>query len=220
MWLCYKYASREWSTRCIQGCWTNVWYQHMDGLFFLPSCPLALTRAYWLDPDHRIMTSYPMLIEPSIVEFDRIVATIESSNTSDYDMEIVNTIYRDHALILSHRPYALLTGEFRETIHTRYLGNSREVWSPQKALMEAKTVHFSDWPVPIVCLPSVYLTKKSLFGSSCGQNLNSLGLISLQMLWMSISLLVVWMQRVAKWTTVATVTFGLESTMISTSEDR
>ncbi|KAJ5335795.1 uncharacterized protein N7506_005731, partial [Penicillium brevicompactum] len=122
--------------------------QHMDELFFLPSCPLALPRAYWLDPDHRIMTSYLMLIEPSTVEFDRIVATIESSNPSDYDMEIVNTIYRDHALILPHRPYTLLTGEFRETIHTRYLGNSREVWSPQKALMEAKTVHFSDWPVP------------------------------------------------------------------------
>ncbi|KAJ5522874.1 hypothetical protein N7494_013304 [Penicillium frequentans] len=80
-----------------------------------------------LDPDHRVMTSYLMMIEPSELEFDRIIATIEFSETSDYDMEIVNTIFRDHALILPHRPYTLLTGEFREDIHTRYLGSSHEL---------------------------------------------------------------------------------------------
>lgn len=126
----------------------------MDELFFLPPCPLALPRAYWLDPDHRVMTSYLMMIEPSKLEFDRIVATIETSKTSVYDMEIVNTIYRDHALIIPHRPYTLLTGEFRGNVHAKYLGSSREVWNPQEALREAKTVHFSDWPVPKVRLPS------------------------------------------------------------------
>ncbi|KAJ5741200.1 uncharacterized protein N7511_008517 [Penicillium nucicola] len=122
--------------------------QHMDELFFLPPCPLAFPRAYWLDPDHRVMTSYLMIIEPSELEFDRIVTATATSQTSDYDMEIVNAIYRDHALIIPHRPYTLLTGEFREVVHAKYLGSSREVWNPQKALMEAKTVHFSDWPVP------------------------------------------------------------------------
>ncbi|CAG7952953.1 unnamed protein product [Penicillium salamii] len=147
--------------------------QHMDELFFLPSCPLALPRAYWLDPDHRVMTSYLMIIEPSKFEFDRIVATMETSKTSGYDMEIVNTIYRDHALIIPHRPYTLLTGEFRGDVHGKYLGNSLEVWNPQKALMEAKTVHFSDWPVP---KPSCHFNATSGEADDCRDRDHWLGI--------------------------------------------
>ena len=131
----------------------------MDELFLLPPCPVAIPRAYWLDPNNRVMTTYFMLIQPSRLEFDRILEAIKSSDTSDYDMEIVNSIYKDNALILPHRPYTLLTGEFRGKEHTSYLGNSHEVWNPEKILSEAKTVHFSDWPVPKVCYSSPTLKK-------------------------------------------------------------
>lgn len=30
-------------------------------------------------------------------------------------MEIVNNLYRDNAMILPHRPYDMLTGEYRNT---------------------------------------------------------------------------------------------------------
>lgn len=120
----------------------------MDELFFLPPCPVAIPRAYWLDPDHRVMTTYLMLIQPSHLAFDRILEAIKTSGGSDYDMEIVNTIYKDHALIIPHRPYTLLSGEFRSESHTKYLGDSSETWNPVTVFKEAKTVHFSDWPVP------------------------------------------------------------------------
>ncbi|KAI9371699.1 hypothetical protein BJX61DRAFT_543392 [Aspergillus egyptiacus] len=63
-------------------------------------------------------------------------------------MEIVNDLYKDSALILPHRPYDLLTGDFRSKSHSAYLGNDLEEWDPERILSEAKYLHFSDWPVP------------------------------------------------------------------------
>ncbi|KAL2784669.1 nucleotide-diphospho-sugar transferase [Aspergillus keveii] len=112
--------------------------QHLDDLFLMPPSPVAMPRAYWLDQDKLFLTSLLLLVEPSKSEFDRI----------DYDMDILNRLYRDSALVLPHRPNALLTGEFRSKSHSRYLGNPVEDWDPAKILAEAKLVHFSDWPVP------------------------------------------------------------------------
>lgn len=126
--------------------------QSMDELFLLPPVHVAMPRAYWLDFNDRILSSQVILLQPSEFEFDRIVKGIETAGSNDYDMEIVNTLYKDSALILPHRPYDLLTGEFRSKKHDKYLGNKEEMWDPDTTLEEAKFLHFSDWPVPKVSL--------------------------------------------------------------------
>ncbi|KAI1259764.1 glucose N-acetyltransferase [Xylariaceae sp. FL1019] len=122
--------------------------QPMDELFLMPPCPIAMPRAYWLFPENKILSSQLMLVQPSQVEFDRIMKQVESSGRDDYDMEIVNQLYADSAMILPHRPYDLLTGEFRGDKHEKYLGTDREEWDPVAVFNEAKYLHFSDWPVP------------------------------------------------------------------------
>ncbi|KAI5862520.1 glycosyltransferase family 8 protein [Durotheca rogersii] len=127
--------------------------QTMDELFLMPSCPVAMPRAYWLFPKDKILSSQLMLVQPSAVEFDRIMKKIESAGSNDYDMEIVNQLYEDSAMILPHRPYDLLTGEFRGDDHRNYLGTDREEWDPVAIFNEAKFLHFSDWPVPKPWIP-------------------------------------------------------------------
>ncbi|MCJ1468494.1 N-acetylglucosaminyltransferase [Pseudocyphellaria aurata] len=125
--------------------------QPMDELFLLPPAPMAMPRAYWLGFDKRVLSSQIMLLQPSEFEFKRVFQGIEKAKSDDYDMEIVNDLYQDSALILPHRPYDLLTGEFRNTessTHVRYLGNEEEQWDPDAAFKEAKFLHFSDWPFP------------------------------------------------------------------------
>lgn len=127
--------------------------QPMDELFLMPPCPVAMPRAYWLFPDNKILSSQLMLVQPSEVEFDRIMKQVESSSRNDYDMEIVNQLYGDAAMILPHRPYDLLTGEFRGDNHQNYLGTDREEFDPVAIYNEAKYLHFSDWPVPKPWIP-------------------------------------------------------------------
>ncbi|KAJ5247627.1 nucleotide-diphospho-sugar transferase [Penicillium chermesinum] len=122
--------------------------QPMDELFLLPSFPVAMPRAYWLYPDYQIFSSQLVLIQPSKTEFDRIMEAIKKASMDEYDMEILNKLYKDSALILPHRPYDLLTGEFRGDDHSAYLGTKLEKWDPYRILHEAKFLHFSDWPVP------------------------------------------------------------------------
>ncbi|KAE8141233.1 nucleotide-diphospho-sugar transferase [Aspergillus pseudotamarii] len=124
----------------------------IDELFLLPPCPVAMPRAYWGNFDDRVLGSYIILIQPSEFEFNRVMQAIEKASDSECDMEIVNHLYRDSALILPHRPYGLLTGEFRLNHHTAYLGNDIEMWDPDQVFKEAKYLHFSDWPVPKPCL--------------------------------------------------------------------
>lgn len=120
----------------------------MDELFLLPPAPVAMPRAYWLFPDNEILSSQVLLVQPSDIEFARVMDKVKSASGGDYDMEIVNYLYRDHALVLPHRPYDMLTGEFRSDNHTKYLGSDREPWDPVAAYNEAKLIHFSDWPIP------------------------------------------------------------------------
>lgn len=128
----------------------------MDELFLLPPCPLAIPRAYWLYPEKKILSSQIMLIQPSAAEFDRVNRAIDKATKDDYDMEIVNYLYADSALILPHRPYDLLTAEFRreKNNHAYYLGSETEPWDAVKIFNEAKFLHFSDWPVPKPWLPT------------------------------------------------------------------
>ncbi|MCJ1320023.1 N-acetylglucosaminyltransferase [Xylographa vitiligo] len=124
--------------------------QHMDDLFLLPPARVAMMRAYWNLPSVKSLTSMFILLEPSAAEADRLMAAAESKTrqNNEFDMEILNDLYGDSAMILPHRNYGLVSGEFRSEDHHRYLGNNYEKWNPKRALREASLVHFSDWPIP------------------------------------------------------------------------
>ncbi|KAF2708820.1 glycosyltransferase family 8 protein [Pleomassaria siparia CBS 279.74] len=118
---------------------------NMDELFLTPSSPVAMPRAYWLDQP--FLSSQLLLVEPSDFEWQRIQNFMNSRADSGFDMDILNTLYKDNCVVLPHRQYDMLSAEFRGKDHSKYLG-SDEVWDGPKALKEAKFVHFSDWPVP------------------------------------------------------------------------
>jgi hypothetical protein len=128
----------------------------MDELFLLPACTVAMPRAYWLYPDTKILSSQLMLVTPSAAEFARVSQAITAAGSDDYDMEIVNQLYVDSALVLPHRQYDLLTREFWRAPddHAYYLGSADGTWNPVAVLREAKFLHFSDWPVPKPWLPT------------------------------------------------------------------
>ena len=120
--------------------------RHLDELFLLPRAPVAMMRAYWELPTKRLLTSMMVLLEPSEIEFQRLTGSIRGSG--EYEMEILNRMYEDSAIVLPHREYGLLSGEFRREEHANYLGNKYEEWDADKVLREASVVHFSDWPLP------------------------------------------------------------------------
>ncbi|KAH8695268.1 alphaN-acetylglucosamine transferase [Talaromyces proteolyticus] len=133
--------------------------QNLDELFFLPSAPVAMPRAYWDYSNNHQLTSLMLLVEPSYIEYksmmDKVQAVEAGQLSKDqneghalYDMELLNDRFGNSALILPHRQYGLVTGEFRTKDHRNFLGNDYETWNPDKVLSEAKLVHFSDWPLP------------------------------------------------------------------------
>ena len=91
-----------------------------------------MPRAYWLlsdDPPKKILSSQLILVQPDAEEFARVQERVNGAAQDEYDMEIVNQMYLDSALVLPHRPYDLLSGEFRraDDDHKSYLGSSSEV---------------------------------------------------------------------------------------------
>ena len=119
----------------------------MDELFLVPPAPVAMPKAYWLRPNFDILTSGVLLVQPSKEEYERVVDRIGSAGPSEYDMDILNQLYGSTALVLPHRRYCLVSGEFRSDDHSNYLGPSGS-WDAAKIFSEAKFIHFSDWPVP------------------------------------------------------------------------
>ncbi|KAK5121520.1 hypothetical protein LTR85_005353 [Meristemomyces frigidus] len=117
----------------------------MDELFLMPSTAVALPRAYWLNDS---LSAQITLVQPSVSSFAAIQKQMENRKIDDYDMEIINAIYGDSCAILPHRPYNLLTGEFRSADHAAYLGGKDERWDPEEIMEETKYIHFSDWPLP------------------------------------------------------------------------
>lgn len=120
----------------------------MDELFFLPSTPVAMPKAYWFD--HFFLSSQLIVAEPSEKTWLRLQNAIDNQEGHDYDMDILNKLFGTTALVIPHRKYNLLSSEFRNKPdkHEVYLGSSTETWNPREALAEAKYVHFSDWPMP------------------------------------------------------------------------
>ena len=124
--------------------------KHLDELFMLPRAPVAMLRAYWELPRTRILTNLLVLLEPSETEFQRLMAASRPDNRAkgDYDVEILNRFYGDSALILPHQQYGMLSGEFRTSDHSNFLGNSFGKWNADRTFREASLVHFSDRPLP------------------------------------------------------------------------
>lgn len=130
----------------------------MDELFLIQPCPVAMPLAYWRSANDSFMTSALMLVTPSAFEFERVMNATQRSDDTIYDMEIVNSLYQDRALVIPHNPYILLTGEFRSQDHSNYLGENNNDWNPEDVLRKAKYLHFSDWPVPKVPCPHLLLS--------------------------------------------------------------
>ena len=94
-----------------------------------------------------------VIVEPSDFEFHRVLDSFSRRQDDDFDMEIVNELYGKDCMIIPHRRYNLITGEFHEKEHHRYPGSKEEIWDPQKVLEEAEFVHFFDWPLRKPWLP-------------------------------------------------------------------
>ena len=76
-----------------------------------------MPRAYWLGFEDHVLSSQLLLLQPSNHEFDRVMNATDNAGDNDYDMDILTTLYRDSAMVIPHRPYDLLTGEFRGNEH-------------------------------------------------------------------------------------------------------
>jgi hypothetical protein len=112
-----------------------------------------MPRAYWSWKTKAELNSQLLLVQPNATEFARVMRVVDASESDQYDMDILNKIYTSSAMVLPHREYDIITGEFNyrpEKVHTAFLGNEEEAWDPKKALSNAKFVHFSDWPIPKV----------------------------------------------------------------------
>lgn len=128
----------------------------MDELFLLEPAWVAMPRAYWLGFEGRVLSSQLLLLQPSEYEFDRVMKATANAGDNDYDMDILNLLHQDSAMILPHRRYDLLTGEFRRKDHRNYLRDNQQQWDPDAVWKEAKYIHFSDWPLPKVCTNSTF----------------------------------------------------------------
>ena len=125
---------------------------NMDHYFLSPLAPVAVPRAYWLNDKEasikdQMLGSHVMLIEPNEGNYHRIID--EAKRSGAFDMEVLNHLFRDSAMILPHRRIALLTGEFRAKDHDQYMSEDKdEEWNAMAEASRAYLVHFSDWPLP------------------------------------------------------------------------
>lgn len=126
----------------------SVVRQNLDELFLLPKAPVAMPFLYWGEPEGWAFSSQMMLIKPSAEEFSKVETAISQAKPDEYDMDIINTLYKTQILRIPHRPFNLLSGEFRRKSHAAYLGSRSAKWDPDLILQEAKFMHFSDWPIP------------------------------------------------------------------------
>lgn len=124
----------------------------MDHYFLSPAAPVAVARAYWLNEKDteigkQVLGSHVMLIEPNEKRYHKIVE--EAKRTGEFDMEVINHMFKDSAMILPHRRLAMLTGEMRTKDHSKYLAPDDDIeWNAMAEVSRAYLVHFSDWPLP------------------------------------------------------------------------
>ncbi|KAJ0113835.1 glucose N-acetyltransferase [Diaporthe amygdali] len=125
---------------------------NMDHYFLAPMAALAVPRAYWLNEKDaaivdQVLGSHVMLLEPNEARYKKIID--EAQKSGDFDMEVINHLFKDSVMILPHRRLALLTGEFRGKDHRNYLApDEDDEWNAMGEVSRAYLVHFSDWPLP------------------------------------------------------------------------
>ncbi len=155
------FEQEEWD-RIIYFDGDSILQDHMDELFQLPRTAIAMPRAYWSEQprDRWPLSTTLMVLQPNVAETKHMYETLQwwrfqpgRAETSHYDTDLINDRFGASALVLPHRPYLLQTCEFRRPDHSAYLGAygapaSQARWNPERALKEAKLVHFNDWPLP------------------------------------------------------------------------
>ncbi|KAK1978153.1 glucose N-acetyltransferase [Colletotrichum cereale] len=125
---------------------------NMDHYFLAPMAAVAVPRAYWLNEKdtpvaEQVLSSHVMLIEPNRARYTKIVK--QALRSGDIDMEVINHMFKDSAMILPHRRLALLTGEFHSKDHKKYLApDDDNDWNAMEEVSGSYLVHFSDWPLP------------------------------------------------------------------------
>ncbi|CAK0732493.1 hypothetical protein CVIRNUC_000138 [Coccomyxa viridis] len=117
--------------------------RNMDYLFSLPDAPVAMPRAYWLSQPR--MCNALAVVQPSAQRLEQLLQRARTHG--GFDMDVMNDLYKGQCLVLPNE-YIFLTGELRETNHTRYLGNDLLPWNATAELLRAYYVHFSDNPLP------------------------------------------------------------------------
>ncbi|KAB2573420.1 Glucose N-acetyltransferase 1 [Lasiodiplodia theobromae] len=147
----HSFALTEWS-RVLAFDSDALVLNNMDHFFLSPLAPIAVPRAYWLTEKgsniaKQILGSHVMLLEPNEHRYRKILD--EAARSADFDMEVINHMFSDSAMILPHRRLALLSGEFRKQDHSQYMSpDEDEEWNAMGEVSRAYLVHFSDWPLP------------------------------------------------------------------------
>ena len=124
-------------------------------MFSLPllGATAALPRAYCV-PDQPVYSPHFMLLKPDrTILTERMLPLFRENKKDVFDMDTMNTVLGPSSLVIPHRPWTMLSGEFFRTDeeHRLYLGLSKTdqvEWDAERELAKAKTVHFSDWPIP------------------------------------------------------------------------
>lgn len=138
--------------------------------------PTLLSEEDKFDSKRTFFGAHVIAFRPSREVYDDLVSYLhhpwynlfkERIKDSDYDMDILN-IYLDRQLktrksnikvgILPHRQYGVLTGEFREKWHAKFLTDpqflpylsqeSNVGWNAKEVIKSLRLVHFSDYPIP------------------------------------------------------------------------
>lgn len=134
----------------------GVVLQNLDSLFLLPPAEIAMPYVYWGQPTGWAFSSQLLLLTPSASTFSKIETRIKNAAPDEYDMDILNSLFKSQILRIPQRPYNPLSGEFRRTNHAAYLSSKSNPasaqtapqWDPELALSTAAYLHFSDWPIP------------------------------------------------------------------------
>jgi hypothetical protein len=84
--------------------------------------------------DDFVLSLQVIVIEPSKESWHRVQDAMTHHGGHEYDMDILNKVFGKSTLVIPHRRYDLLTGEFqhKSNKHEAYLGSPSEIWNAKK----------------------------------------------------------------------------------------
>lgn len=139
--------------------------------------PTLLSHHHKFDNYDDFFATHIMVIEPNKKLYNQLLTFLHkrwywkllkkvlSRKGDDYDMEIINKFLNQLIVkkstkigILPHQNYGVLTGEFRELYHARFLVQPQYLpfinkfestnWNLSELALKIKLIHFSDSPIP------------------------------------------------------------------------